>query len=136
MEKSIQIHRERFDAPSIATVIFAPQHRNYNSITVTCGQCIYEPTQHSMVIQEPELLGKRISEAITQSIKDGIVIVSGPALMERDTSLFAINMISAAVSIGIFKDHRVPARSFPFVRHVDLLSSPIEGLIFDTDENS
>jgi hypothetical protein len=132
MEELAGIRRETFDARTAASVIFAPQLWNFDAITVTYGRHNPELTSGRQ-----GLLSQTLRETITESIRQGISVVS-TVLADQYAPFFSDTamLVSATTSTGIPKSHAVQGRSFPFVRHLDLLASPVEGLIFDTEDNS
>lgn len=136
MLESLHDRQDRFTAPGVSSILFAPPQQNYSLSAVSMTMSLVDAlalewfSGVNEVIAEPRLLGSwltntyekhgRNPDSVTLSISPTGATSSVTLATCSETTLRAVPSIST--------------RRFPFVNHYDLLKSPVEGLFFDPDD--
>jgi hypothetical protein len=124
----------RFGDPTLCSVIFAPRPQNYTLSSVTAEGRITEGLGLEALRDPGVFVTRRMFENMRRL---------GPELRElfarylRDylETSFTTATLNLPIEVAFPGAGRVPARSFPFVDHLDLLALPTEeGMSFDPDD--
>lgn len=124
--------RPRLSDPLIASVIFAPTARNYTFSSVTASADMSGALALEWMMEQEESVIEQILKSrrcdgreIEQFIQACYQQFGGPIGQGY----------GAAITTSMSAPARVPARSFPFLGHFDLLARPpVEGMSFDVDD--
>jgi len=123
--------RERLSIPSVASIIFAPKPANYNLLSVSAKASTPEAI-FEFFVQPGETLTRRIRENIRRAVFDnpGIIL---DCFREYGSNSCATIIQTLPTDFASALAEQVPARTFPFATHLNLLASPEEGWFFDPD---
>ena len=117
----------RLSDPGIASVIFAPVPCNYTPSAVTTSAGLTAAFAFEWPTDEEKEL---FSYALRNRWRDVVEIQRLIAAL-LGQGLETVTGIVATIPCA----SKVPAREFPFIRHLDLLALPIvEGMIFDVED--
>ena len=127
---------DRFAAPSVSSIIFAPPQQNSFVSTVTIGVPLLDAfaleclTGFDESATEAKIIGSWLRG--TYELRNSVATYSAEYYQQ------ASNTSSVTLTLPSYADlTKVPstaARRFPFVTHLDLLASPEEGTFFDPDD--
>ncbi|MBI1956133.1 MAG: hypothetical protein HYS38_07035 [Acidobacteria bacterium] len=122
---------ERLSIPSVASIIFAPKPENYDLLSF-CAKTSTPEAILEFFVQPDEKLTRRILENFRRAIIDnpGIVL---DCLREYGSSSCATVTQTLPTNFALALAEQVPARTFPFATHLNLLASSEEGWFFDPD---
>ena len=114
---------EASTVPGIASIIFAPAQLNYTLSVVTMRMQLWD----AFAQEYSSGLGRFV---LTTTVP-GSTTKDMSENFQRGTSSITQTISSP---MGPAEGQIVAARQFPFVRHYDFLSSPVEGIFFDPDD--
>lgn len=120
----------RLTDPAITSVIFAPRLQNYNLLSVTIEEQVPEEIAFECLVFPDELLKGKVFENISRAVWKNI----SQYLHEYLTTAYTSVTLEPVAYLSTSAIEGIPARAFPFASHLDLLSSPTEGLLFDADD--
>jgi hypothetical protein len=131
-----QCNENRFGAPGITSVIFAPPQQNYSLSLVTmrvplldalaleCLSGLDESTTEAKIVEnwlrDTRERGTKTPDYLTEYFQDAM-----------STSSVTLTLHRGAASN---EPSPIATRHFPFVSHYDLLTAPTEGTFFDPDD--
>lgn len=125
--------RTRLSAPSVVSVIFAPRSDNYTLLSVSTRQRVSEAIALECCVQPDERVRRRVFENLRRIVSSEPQVVAD-YLREYLNTSYTTAILTLPTEIAIGQLDAVPARTFPFSTHLNLLSSPEEGLFFDPDD--
>ena len=123
----------RLAAPSVASVIFAPRPENYTLLSVSTRQRMSEAIALECFVQLDDSVRRRIFDNLRRVVwSDPGVLVD--CLHEYANTACTTATLTLPADVVPGQIEAVPARTFPFATHLNLLDSPTEGVFFDPDD--
>jgi hypothetical protein len=123
----------RLADPSIVSVIFAPKLKNYTALSVNLNESSADWAALDCFVEADQILGRNIYENLGKAIRKNALLISECLRMNYSGNSTTISFSLPGI-LPLTSDEGVPARNYPFASHIDLLSSPVEGLDFDADD--
>ncbi len=122
---------ERLRDPSIASVIFAPTQQNFTLLSSATEPAAPERIAMECLVHTGESLPREILETYKMATLWAHFSQYLREHMTTSSTTKTLVLPSEGAQLPI---EEVSARTFPFASHIDLLSKPIEGLLFDADD--
>jgi hypothetical protein len=136
MSESQHCSEDRFAAPGVSSIIFAPPQQNSYVSIVTIGVPLLDAfaleclTGFDESATEATIVGNWLRG--TYEHRNSAATHSTEYYQQAlNTSSFTLTLSNYA---GLTKVPSTAARRFPFMTHLDLLTSPAEGTFFDPDD--
>lgn len=119
---------------SISTIISFPRPQNYTLSSVTVEAKLAEAVGLEALTDPSGFVTRRMFENIRR-LGPGLQELLVAYLRDYLETSFTTTTLKLPNEMASPEARRVPARHFPFARHLDLLALPtVEGIFFDPDE--
>ncbi len=119
--------------PAVSTVIFSPRAQNYTLLSVSTQERLSEAIALECLVNIDESFKRKIFENMRRAVNDNPVLIADYLRTYFQTAYIAVTPTLPS-DVIVEKFGEVPPRTFPFCSHLNLLSSPVEGMLFDPDD--
>lgn len=124
----------RLSDPAICSVIFAPSSHNSTLASVTTHVRITEAIAFESLTDPDEFVKRRMFENIRRAAPQ-VQTIFAEYLRDYLEKWFTTATLKLPSEVALPGLEAVPARSFPFASHFNLLGLPeVEGVFFDPDD--
>jgi hypothetical protein len=121
----------RLSDPIVTSPIFAPRPENYALSSVGAQEPALDAVALECLMQFEEPAKQRVLDRIRMAAWQKLVAEYLRGYLQTSVTAPASSLPSELRTVGRLQ---IPGRTFPFASHLNLLESPIEGLVIDLDE--
>ena len=127
---------ERFSAPSVSTVIFAPRSQNYSLSAVSGRASLLEALALECLASIEEFMTRFDAASNWKKTMPASLRLASECLSNLSVKIGYTTSVTLTLPTEVEQEAREPvaARAFPFITHHDFLTAPVEGLFFDPDD--